>query len=157
MGSSISVYVGCYLELPIREVEEEKTIYHDLRGRQSTRYDGDTGRENVATVVKETKTVYPDAWIDEKEVDFDYDEDLFWSPEGVTSEARSTFFLLNNNCQFNRFGYFDYHGGGVANLNDVNIKELIEKFSDTYDEYINFYVKKYGQVSIRFGVVSYWS
>lgn len=148
MGTYSSVYVGVYLEIPYKkDVKVESHYVHPETGKkQKNKFDGETGRENIKKRFEKEVDIVPMSYI----YDDGYDEDMFFTPE-YTGGKRIQTFILNSNTEFSEV--IDE----VSNINlvDKNIPELIEQFTIKYKKYLDYYIKLYDTVDIKYGVVYY--
>lgn len=150
MGTYNSIHVGIYLEVPYVKGTETDTFYaHPETGkRQKSKFDAQTGRENVKNSVQKTVYVTPMSYI----VEDGYIEDQFSTPPYTNAGKHIQTFLLNDKKYCNNFDNLNN-----LNLTDLDIPNLITEFKIEYRKYLDYYTNLYGVVNIKYGVVYYAS
>jgi hypothetical protein len=154
MGAYNSTYIGVYLEIPYIKVEKTKITYtHPNTGnKMSNKFCPDTGLEGILHEKIETKYSSPCHFIDEDGLEDGLDEDTFFAPEYTGGAKNTSTFILNRK---NKFAHSD---DGLFNYSidtNTDIESLISEFKSKYSDYLDYFVKNYDIVNIKYGVVNY--
>lgn len=146
MGMSKETYIGIYLEVPYtkREVKNVTYTHPETGQKMKSKFCPNTGAEGIEKVHTETVYDCPSPYIEEE----GFREDMFWSAAYTGAGKNIETFMLNKSgCVLEETENFS--------LNNKNISEIIEDFKVKYAKYLAYYIEKYGQVSIHYGVVNY--
>jgi hypothetical protein len=150
MGVYNSTYIGIYIEMPHIKTERKETKYKNpINGnKQKTKFNPDTGDEGVPYVITHTEWIEPDGYIEEE----GYEEDMFFSPAYTGGKKTST--IIVNGGEYNLTTSDDLFN---SDLSTIDPSQLLEDFKndEKYKKYIEYFIKEYGEVNIKFGIVNY--
>jgi hypothetical protein len=158
MGVSLNSYLGPYIKIPIQEVDVKKVRYIDESSgkRVKTKFCPSTGVEFKEEIYTEKEKVTPRPYIDSRESNLD--EDMFYSPAYSPSGDYSVCFMLNMNDPEVRVVIDDPDDSFEIDLSTgFSPNNYIEIFKRKYSDYIDYYKNKYGELEIKYGLLSYWS
>jgi hypothetical protein len=148
MSVDYSVYIGVYLQFPYQEEEITNISYVDVNGKKTgNKFDPNTGQPNLEKLEIIKKEVIPNPWIEGVP---GLGKDTFTTYEWMGGKKVSTFIL-------SRSGKYCREIGDVANcdLSEVDPPSIISDFKIEYCKYLDYYRGKFGDFSIKFGVVYY--
>ena len=156
MGTYQGTYIGVYMEVPYGTEKETESFYvHPTTGvKMDTQYCPDTGVEGVLKTKTNTVDKYPHPYTDDVE---GLDEDMFFSPEYDGAGKKLKTFVLNSTKT--RYAPINIGENEAFNLDGkifANADKLIKEFREEYEDYINYFEKEYGLITIHFGVVNYY-
>lgn len=155
MGMRLSVTIGPYVEVIGKLTKTKIKVKrvcpnHPNQKNDNAKFCPACGTEIQNVDYTETKVLTPSRvlWSDERF------EDSIYSPEGMEE-----IFLPNKSVPKKIKIDSDY--GGTVDLSSVDeIKDnQLKWMQETYSEEINFLIENFGKdkVSVKWGVVSYWS
>ena len=148
--------MGCYIRIPIKIQDVKKVKYVDELGKtKKTKFCPNTGKEYREEVYFEEEKIFPHAYIEDAP---GLDEDMFYSPEFSPHPDKFAYLMLNMHDDEVRMRPDHSDDSWEVDLTEgVDVKGYIERFCEKYSKYIEYYQNKYGEVEIRFGLVTYWS
>lgn len=150
MGAYNSTYIGIYLEVPFSKTTKiDKYYVHSETGKkQNSKFDANTGRENILKEESKEVDVYPSPYIENVE---GLNEDEFWTPAYTGGCKRTETFILNGNRKYSNVDddLFNF------DLSGIDISKLIDEFKIEYKPYLDYYMKEYGEFEVKYGVVNY--
>lgn len=149
MGTYNSTYIGIYLEVPYSKATRIVKTYVDPQGKKTkNKFDPNTGQKNGVKEEMVVDEITPSSYI----VDVPgLGEDEFFTPAYTNGGKKIQTFLLNGRSKYS------YTEDDLFNfdLGNVNPSQLIEDFRVEYAPYLEYYQQKYGDFTIKYGVVNY--
>lgn len=150
MGTYNTTYVGIYLEIPHLKTTKTETFFvHPETGkRQKSKFDANTGRQNDQKSEEKIFYITPMSYIEDND---ELDEDEFFTPAYTYAGNKIQTFILNSKTKYSNSDSDLFN----LDLSDKNITKLIEEFKIEYKQYLDYYIDKYKEVNIKYGVVNY--
>lgn len=148
------VYAGVYLEMPLIKKIVETSYRIDSKGAKTDAiYDPYTGEKLKEIVSTKTETIYPDAYIDE-------DEDTL-NKLGITEDDVDVFYTIepdeDNIVVFGLNKKSKYVIPLNVSIECIDIQKLIKDFKKDYKTYLDYYKSIGYDITVKFGILTYYS
>jgi hypothetical protein len=147
MGIYDGTYLGIYLIVPHRKVEDKIIFYKDPKTgkKMKDRFNPKTGVEGIKNERIDIEYIAPLVYIEDVD---ELREDMFWEPAYSGSPKRTSTFILNDDSiTIDECQNYD--------LSKINVEEELSKFKEKYSKYLDYFTKKYGEIKIHYGIVNY--
>lgn len=152
MSNNISTYIGVFIKIPNKVIKIPKITYKTIEGLSTDfKFNPYTGEANIEEVTHLVTIQYGNSFINNVE---GLDGDMFFSPSFHFNSEKFTLAIPNRLCE-NEIQCISLEGYNTHSLLNVDPVSAIDEFKTKYETYIDYYTKKFGEITIDYGIITF--